>query len=354
MNNSYFFHHREYTKDGLLTYAENKLKQPNLQDWERDLFSFIVQWFSATDYISIHTSGSTGTPKEIRISKDRMVRSAERTLQYFNVKPFENILLCLPVKYIAGMMMVVRAFTGSLNLLTLPSNQLQLDSVKDSIGFASMVPLQMDRLLNERQNFDLITKLLLGGTPVSFNLTEKLKVSFKGLAWETYGMTETITHVAVRKIFDEVQVFHALPGISFSSDEHERLIISDPFIQDQPVYTNDRVELLSKISFRLLGRFDNVINSGGIKIQPEELERLLEPVIETKYCITSVPDEKFGEMVVLVVEKGGDLNQIREKLRNLEGYKQPKKVIEIEKIPVTSNGKVDYKGVRVMINKLSI
>lgn len=347
MNNSYFINHKEYTQAELTTHAENQLIQSRLAEWERDLYSFIVQWFSETEFVQIYTSGSTGSPKEIKIAKERMLRSAKRTLQYFEVKPFENILLCLSVKYIAGMMMVVRAFAGSLNLITLPAQQFRLNNLKDSIDFASMVPLQMERLLNEHQNLDGMRKLLLGGTPVSPSLAKKLRASFKGQIWETYGMTETITHVAVRKINEEAQIFHGLPGIAFSMDDRECLVIADHLISDCPVLTNDRIELLSTTSFRLLGRFDNVINSGGIKIQPEEVERLFESFIEGRFCITSIADEMLGEIVVLVVEKGANANLIRKAVSAIDNiYQRPKKVVELEQIPLTSNGKIDYKAVK--------
>ncbi len=346
MNEKYLLNHKEYSQVGLITHAENQLKLLELADWERDLFSFVVQWFSATEFVSIYTSGSTGTPKEIRIPKISMRRSAKRTLQFFDVKPLENSLLCLPVKYVAGMMMVVRAFVGSLNLITLPAQHLQVSSVKDKIGFAAMVPLQIERLLDEHQNLEPISKLILGGTPVSQGLTEKIKTSFKGQVWETYGMTETVTHVAVRKIEDEAQVFQALPGISFSIDDRECLTITDPFIQDQPALTNDRVELLSETSFRLLGRLDNVINSGGIKIQPEELERLFERYIDGRFCITSMPHETFGQIVVLVAEEGADMDRIRQGINTLQSYLRPKKILELDHIPVTRNGKIDVKAVK--------
>jgi O-succinylbenzoic acid--CoA ligase len=352
MNDSYFIDNKEYTKAGLLAYAENKLEMSGLPDWEHDLFSFIVQWFSSADYVLIYTSGSTGPPKEIRIPKTQMLRSAKRTLRYFDVKPFENILLCLPVKYIAGMMVVVRAFAGSGNLVTLSPQQLSLGSIKGKIGFASMVPLQVAKLLDEHRNLDNLEKLLLGGAPVSQNLAEKVKKSFRGQVWETYGMTETITHVAVRKIDEEPQVFHALPGVSFSVDDRECLIISDPFIRDQQVVTNDRVELLSNTSFRLLGRMDHVINSGGIKVQPEEIERLIGPNIDGRFCITSIPHETMGQMVVLVVEKGADLDKLRDGLAAIENYRRPKKIIELDLIPTSSNGKIDLKAVKDKVSKI--
>ena len=352
MSNKYVVNYKEYCREELIAHAQSRLSS-DLSDWERDLFDFILNWVSLSSTISIHTSGSTGKPKEIQISKERMIRSAERTLRYFEVKPSESILLCLPVKYIAGMMMVVRAFTGSLNLITLPPHQLQLGNIKGEIGFAALVPLQMDKLLNEHQDIASIRKIILGGSLVSPMLEEKLKGSFPGRIWETYGMTETITHVAVREINGAARIFNALPEISFSTDDRECLIISDPGILDEPLYTNDRVELLSETSFRLLGRIDHVINSGGIKVQPEVLESLIAPYILGRFCITSLPDETLGEMIVLVVEKGVDLVRVREGIDALESYHRPKKVFELEQIPVNRNGKIDYKELKDNIGQLA-
>ena len=352
MNNKYSINHRKYTKDEIIILAESQSKRLDTPEWERDLYAFITDWFSPTEYMAIHTSGSTGIPKEILISKTKMIGSAARTLRYFDVKPNENILLCLPVTYIAGMMMVVRAFTGSLNLITLPPQQMQLSNIKEELGFAAFVPLQMDKLLNEGQNLGFMRKIILGGSPVSAVLEDKIRTSFTGQIWETYGMTETITHVAVRKIKDDVRIFFALPGISFSEDDRGCLVIDDPYLLDSPLHTNDNVELLSPTSFRLLGRMDHVINSGGIKVIPEKLESLMSPYVQGHFCITSLPDEVLGEMIVLVVEKGTDMLRIMQGIDTLKTYHKPKKVFELDQIPINQHGKIDVREVKQIINKL--
>lgn len=354
MRNRYFINHQGYSQEGLLAFAESHLKMADLPEWERDLYAFIQTWFSDDDSISIYTSGSTGEPKEIKLPKKMMLRSAMRTLHFFDIKPSGNIMLCLPVKYIAGMMMVVRAFAGSLNLITTSPQNLMLGSRKEKLDLVALVPLQMENLLNGCQDLSSMSKVILGGAPLSAALEQQILSSFKGQVWETYGMTETITHVAVRKVGSEPQVFTALPDITFTTDERECLVISDPYIQETPVITNDRVRLISSGSFQLLGRLDNVINSGGIKIQPEDLERTLEPYIDKRFCITSLPNKKLGQMIVLVVEKGVSLEKLMSAINVLDPHHRPKKIIEIDEIPANANGKTDLQRVKEKIATLSI
>jgi o-succinylbenzoate---CoA ligase len=354
MTGSYFINHKAYSLPQLLTYASELLNHEDATDWEKDLGGFILDWFSSGEYVSIRTSGSTGIPKEIRLSKIKMLHSAERSLAFFDIKPGENALLCLPVKYIAGMLMVVRAFAGELNLITRSPQQIQLDSIAGTIHFTAMVPLQVEKLINEKQDLDKINKLIIGGAALSFGLAKKIKSAFKGGVWETYGMTETITHVAVKKINEgSGALFQALPGISFSTDYRGCLVISDPLLQEQSILTNDNVTLFSPTSFRLLGRYDNIINSGGIKVQPEELERILSSHVKMNFCISSVPDDRLGQLIVLVVEKGADVDLINKAILQIEAYRRPKKIIELEIFPISSNGKPDLRKVKELIGKIN-
>lgn len=349
---NYNINHKRYSTSELIAHAVNQCNDLNIPVWERDLFEFILHWFDQSEQVSIYTSGSTGIPKKIHISKANMVLSASRTLRYFDVKAGENVLLCLPVKYIAGMMMVVRAFVGSLNLITVSPQKLSLHKLSETIDFASMVPLQLANLIDGGENLNNLRKLLLGGAPVAQTLTDKIIIKCKGEVWETYGMTETITHVAVRKIKDEPQLFHAIDGVSFSVDERECLVIHDALLGSDNIITNDRVDLISSTAFRLLGRIDHVINSGGIKIQPEELERLMESYIHGKFCITYLADESLGQMVVLVIEKGEDMDSIKHGIAAMESYQRPKKIFELIEIPALPNGKIDVQAVKKAIGLL--
>ena len=216
------------------------------------------------------------------------------------------------------------------------------------IDFAAMVPLQIEKLIDQPTILNKITKIIIGGAPINSSAISELLKIYKGKAWETYGMTETITHVAVKEI-NISNVFHALSGIHFSQDNRNCLIINDTLIQPTPLITNDHIELLSETSFRLLGRYDNVINTGGIKVQPEELEAKLSTYINGNYCITSMPDEKLGEIVLLVIEKDAVKINIEKGLTTIDNYQRPKRIIEIEKIPLLANGKIDRMTIKKMI-----
>ena len=348
MDNKFIINDQEYSSSELSNFAEKRISSSSTPEWEKDLYHFIIQWFSPVEYISIFTSGSTGTPKEIKLLKTDMIKSANRSNTFFELKQRDNALLCLSVKYIAGMMMVVRAFCGKLNLISIPPHQ--LEEINKLIDFAAMVPLQIEKLLAQPTLLNKIAKIIIGGAPLNETLTKRLLRKYKGTAWETYGMTETITHVAIKEIkkIKNNNIFYALPGINFAQDNRNCLIIKDELIQPKPLITNDHIQLVSKTSFRLLGRYDNVINTGGIKVQPEELEAKLHAYINGKFCITSMPDNKLGEIVLLIIEKGAEIINIENGLSAITNYQKPKRIIELDKIPLLNNGKID----RIALKKL--
>ncbi len=350
MTETFIINHKEFTKPELIVYAEEQVSRNDIPEWRKDLYAFIKIWLSDVETISINTSGSTGQAKKILFTKLQMIRSAQRTLKYFDIKPFNKALLCLSVNYIAGVMMVVRAFTGKLNLIISPSDDI---NISETIHFAAMVPLQVEKLLNSNAILCNYKKIIIGGTAISSQLSEKIIKEFNGKVWETYAMTETLTHVAVKEIVANSfnHPFQALPGVTFSKDVRDCLVIHDPMIQSESLITNDRIELLTETSFHLLGRADNVINSGGIKIQPEEIERVLMPYISGKYCISSISDNIFGEIVVLVVEKRANSNQLLDTINKIEKFHRPKRIIEIADIPVNANGKIDRMKVKLMIEQ---
>jgi O-succinylbenzoic acid--CoA ligase len=290
-------------------------------------------------------------PKSIEFTKAQMVRSAQRSLEYFNVQPAQKALLCLSVNYIAGMMMVVRAFTGKLNLILSPPDAV---NISETIHFAAMVPLQVEKLITSGDVLCNYKKIIIGGTPVSAKLAESIVKEFPGKVWETYAMTETLTHVAVRELTHDTPniYFSALPGITFTKDIRDCLVIHDPLIQSEPIVTNDCVDLISDASFHLLGRIDNVINSGGIKIQPEAIEEILANYIEGMFCISSLRDSLFGEIVVLVLDAETKTHELQKGMDALDKYQRPKKTVELTKLPVNANGKIDRKKVKSLIETL--
>ncbi len=284
-------------------------------------------------------------------SKDQLVKSAERSLNFFGIQPLQTALLCLPVQYIAGMMMVVRAFTGNLNLITCQPELLKNMVIEQNIDFAAMVPIQIESLVKSKVKIDFFHKILIGGAEFKGNLAQLVKDNFKANVWETYGMTETLTQVAVRTLDEAIanQPFKALPEITFTVDDRNCLVIHDKLIQSNKIVTNDFVELQNEKSFKFLGRVDNVINSGGIKIFPENIEKILTPYIIGKFCISSLPDKKFGEILVLVAEKNVNKEKIEASFEKLDKFLQPKKIITLTKLPESRNGKLDRKAVRQSI-----
>ena len=246
-------------------------------------------------------------------------------------------LLCLPTRYIAGKMMLVRAFTIGLELDIMPSSS-HLDNLlpQNVYDFVALVPMQAQQSLSKLNQFK---KIIIGGAPVSTVLSEALQ-NIKGEAYETYGMTETITHIAARKI-DE-PTFKVLPNITIATDDRNCLIISAPDISSTPIVTNDIVEISNKNEFKWLGRFDNVINSAGVKLFPEQIAAKLASGISQRFFIAGVSDETLGQKVVLVIE-GEEYNFDKTIFKNLDKYEQPKEIHFVPNFYMTETNKINIK-----------
>ena len=311
--------------------------------WQLDIFRFILEFLSESEFISQQTSGSTGVPKTIQLSKQAMLKSAENTVSFFNLERNQKAVLCLPVKYIAGKMMIVRAFLAQMNLILIEPGGTPDFSNLGEVDFSAMVPMQAANLL-EQNNWPNIKTLILGGAETSSELFEKLQ-KVKTEVFETYGMAETCSHIALKQINGEnpQQVFTTLPGIRISKDERDCLVIETHFLK-QNIITNDCVELISENQFKWLGRIDNVINSGGIKIQPEILEKKFEEILQKTCVILSEPDEILGQKMVLIVETSEieNPNQILEKLAPYFDKKMLPKIIRfIDELPRNKSFKID-------------
>jgi O-succinylbenzoic acid--CoA ligase len=311
-----------------------------------------MDWISEYPFIEVITSGSTGSPKRIRIEKDKMVQSALMTGRFFDLKKSDKALLCLPVDFIAGKMMVVRSFVLGLNLIPVEPLGNPLEKIAESFEFAAMTPLQVNNtLINKSGNNKLkrISKLIIGGTDIHPELLNKI-LSLKNETWQTYGMTETITHVAVRKLNPpgETEFYHALPGVKFEQDNRDCLIIQAPHLSETKVITNDIVELKNDREFKFIGRYDNIINSGGIKLSPEEIEGKLSPYIRQRFIVAGLSDKKLSQKLVLIIESQEsetiDLKKLAEQ-SNLAKFEIPKQVIFTYPFPLTENGKIIRKEV---------
>lgn len=326
-----------------------------------DQKEFEELWYSDADEIVCHTSGSTGIPKEIRLKKAFMRESAERTLAFFGLDDTSRLHTCLDFDYIASKMMTVRAAVGRCRLTSeKPSNRpLANIAADEEIDLLSVVPSQMAGILDSGKEWKNIKRILIGGAPIPDSL--RLRIALSGYeVWESYGMTETASHIALRKVTSDITMpFETLAGIEVSADDRGCLIVKLPGHED--IVTNDIAEVTSATQFRILGRIDDCVISGGIKIHPQALEEMLGGFIAYSYCVTSVPDSKWGERLVLAVERGEDgyeedfvrkaigvrLNQYR-KILNL-GVKAPKEVIFVDSIPRVSNGKIDRKSLKSML-----
>jgi O-succinylbenzoic acid--CoA ligase len=310
------------------------------------LDEFLEEWNSPSPYVHVQTSGSTGTPKPMLVEKARMLASARRTNDFLGLQPGDTALLCMSLDYIAGKMMVVRALERQLDLISVepsghPLNNCQLSIVNCQLDFAAMVPLQVYNSLQvseEKERLQQIRHLIIGGGAIDDTLADELK-DFTNAVWSTYGMTETLSHIALRRLNgpDASDWYTPFPSVSISLSVDNCLIIDAPEVCAEPLVTNDIAEL-SVDRFRILGRRDNTICSGGLKIQAEELERQLRPHLSAPFLITKRPDEKFGEIVVLLTEGSiDDARQICEQI--LPKFHQPRAYLHVSCIPFTETGK---------------
>jgi O-succinylbenzoic acid--CoA ligase len=303
------------------------------EDFEKPVGNFLLDWFDYKSYIEMETSGSTGAPKTISISKQAMVDSALATGDFFNLQPGNKALQCLPVKYVAGKMMLVRAMILGLDLEFVAPSSHPLDHNEIDFDFVAMVPLQAQNSISQLKK---VKKLIIGGAAVNKTL-EKQLLKLPTKVYETYGMTETITHIAARKLGEKA--FTVLPYVSVSFDDRNCLVIHAPRISPEVIITNDIVELLDENQFIFLGRMDNVINSGGIKLIPEQIEQKLVGKINQRFFIASKPDDEFGEKVVLVVES--EKHKLDDSIyESLDKYEKPKEIIFIPKFLDTVTGKI--------------
>ncbi len=319
-----------------------------------DLEAFLAEWHNDSPTVLVHTSGSTGKPKPMLVEKRRMQASARITCRFLGLHEGDTALLCMPLDYIAGKMMVVRALTCGLQLVSVPPSShplatSHLSPFPSRIDFAAMVPLQVWNSLQvpeERHRLMHIRHLIIGGGAIDQALASQL-ADFPHQVWSTYGMTETLSHIALRRLNgpEASDWYTPFDGVALSLTDEGCLVISAPAVHEGPLVTNDIAELSppapadSPRRFRILGRKDNVVCSGGIKIQIEEVERLLRPHLHVPYMITKAPDEKLGEQVVLLTESKtvGDVLALCR--LHLPKYWVPRRILSVDRLPLTETGK---------------
>ena len=319
-----------------------------------ELEAFLAEWHNDSPTVLVHTSGSTGKPKPMLVEKRRMQASARITCRFLGLHEGDTALLCMPLDYIAGKMMVVRALTCGLQLVSVPPSShplatSHLSPFPSRIDFAAMVPLQVWNSLQvpeERHRLMHIRHLIIGGGAIDQALASQL-ADFPHQVWSTYGMTETLSHIALRRLNgpEASDWYTPFDGVALSLTDEGCLVINAPAVHEGPLVTNDIAELSapapasSPRRFRILGRKDNVVCSGGIKIQIEEVERLLRPHLHVPYMITKAPDEKLGEQVVLLTESKtvGDVLALCR--LHLPKYWVPRRILSVDRLPLTETGK---------------
>lgn len=324
-----------------------------------DVSSFLKVWFDNNDFIYVNTSGSTGKPKRISLKKEFMRNSAVATGNYFNLPEKTTALLCLSPDYIAGKMMLVRSLVLGWHLDMVPVGSNPLENNSKVYDFSAMIPMQLFHSIDKISH---IKKIIVGGGDVSENLKQKIQMVSTHI-FATYGMTETITHIAVKmlnhfsngKISDlnknAIENYRVLPNIKISLDRRGCLLIDAPMVADEIVVTNDLVAIISESEFKWLGRFDTIINSGGVKLIPEQIEKKLSTVITSRFFVSSIPDSVFGEKLILLIERERyemDMVQIQSILGK---YEIPKKVYFLDQFVETASKKIDRNKTKLLVKE---
>ena len=316
-------------------------------------------WFSDSLFFEVETSGSTGAPKIIRLQKDKMYNSALKSLNYFELRQGQKVLLALPAEKIGGLMLIIRAIIGNLNLYHIKP---RLDPLNlwnaEEIDFCSLTPSQLFAIKEEQLSLGklrVIKRVLLGGSDINQALSSFIQKENNDF-YHSYGMTETISHVAIRKLngMNRSAYFSALEGISFKSNDEDQLIICSDQLLNKDLVTNDIVTLIDKKTILWRGRKDNVVNSGGIKLVVEEIEDKIKQLVKLPFYLVGIPDDLLGEKLVLMIE-GVNFSQSELKSLKLdfEGvlqkYEIPKDILMVSRFSYTANGKL----IRTNPNQLS-
>lgn len=335
---------KSYSKTQLLRLSDSYI-QSNTR-YLQDIGRFFIQWFNDQDQIEVQTSGSTGQPQKMSVKKQYMVNSAKATNNFFDLPAQTTALLCLPATYIAGKLMLVRALVLGWEIDSIRPQSNPLRENKKAYDFCAMTPYQLQHSIAELHR---VKKIMVGGGMLSKKLFQRIQ-SLPSKIYETYAMTETLTHIAARQIngLAELQIppFQLLDHVSITQDKHQCLIIKAPKVSDKIIHTHDIVELVSPTKFYLKGRLDNVINTGGIKVHPEEVEQQLGPYLDARFFVSGLRDETLGEKVVLFIEGNlskEELQRLEQRIKEsspLHPYQRPKEIFCLPHFMETHSGKI--------------
>ncbi len=336
---------RHYDRKTLLRLCNDDEWPGSAEEFTINIFRFVKEWLDDNDSVSVSTSGSTGYPKRIRLLKQHMIQSAFMTQHFFGLTDKTTALLCLPVESVAGKMMIVRAFVTACNLVTTPPAANPFKKINQAIDFAALTPYQLHHSLEDIARLK-IKHIIVGGGAISAELEKKIR-HIRSEIYATYGMTETCSHVALRRAngSEAADIYTALDGITFQQDDRGCLVIDAPMVSAGRIVTNDVTEWIDDTHFRWLARYDNVINTGGYKVFPEIIEKKLYGMIKRPFFISSVKDPELSEKVVMVVEGKPFAHSSESRLmktfsQKLGRYEKPKKILYADHFVYSESGKI--------------
>jgi o-succinylbenzoate---CoA ligase len=325
-------------------------------DFANTSIDFIRDWIHGKESFTLHTSGSTGTPKPISVSRHQLTASAQLTIEALSLHKNQTSLICLDTRYVAGIMMIVRSLEAGMNMVLIEpvANPLERLNENTLIDFVALVPLQMETILhsNQKEKLNKIKSILIGGAHINSSIISELQ-TLNCNCYGTYGMTETLSHVALRKLngVDKQEFFTALPGILMETDDRGCLVIHARHLQEEPFYTNDMVELISPYQFNWIGRADTIINSGGVKVIPEKVETEIQKYFDNhkifnRFFVFGFPDSLLGNSVNLIIE-GSKFNEKTEDQlvtflkHTLTRFELPRAIRYVDKFVHTATNKIN-------------
>ena len=345
---------REYAYAAIREYPA-RLDGP-VNGYEAKVLDFIRQWLNGTQEFALTTSGSTGPPAPVVLRRQQLEASARRTADFFDLGPGDRALVCLNCEYIGGMMMLVRGLERNLHLTVVEPHADPLAHVAAAaeFDFAALVPLQLKAVLaaGHAPRLNRMRTLLVGGAPADAALQQELQ-SLTVPVWLTYGMTETCSHVALRRLNGPhaTAAFRVLPGIAAGQDARGCLTLRGDVTDDQLVVTNDVVRLLDAHTFEWLGGADFVINSGGVKVPAEKVELVLDVALAEigagrRCLVAGQPDERLGQAVTAFIEGPALSTALEEQLKallaqRLSRYEQPRRLVYVPEFQLTATGKLN-------------
>lgn len=328
---------RQLDHKGVMIVAYSYVKEG--EEWEKEVGDFLLNWLDNFDVMTVFTSGSTGSPRQYKLNKQHMINSALMTGAHFELEHGTEALCCLPLSYIAGKMMMVRALTLGWEIDLVKPSSKPLKKVEKRYDFTAMTPLQVTKSL---KNIHKTRTVLIGGAAIRTKLIEDLQHKHTR-AYHSYGMTETASHVAIKQLYPSLENHYtAIGDVSFTKDNRDCLVITAPSLGTEGLVTNDIVELIDDHKFLIKGRIDEVINSGGVKIHPDMVEQKLAAFIDHRFFITGMNDEDLGEKVILIIE--GEETKMKEAFNTLEKFEVPREIYFIDSFQETHTKKVDKRS----------